>query len=318
MDAAARSRSSYAPLTLITNPTFFGLTTTISVGAHGTCVAHHQPQRSSTRATLFLHGAAGSWTSWTPMLETASALGHPISDPVLVDLPGWGEAQLTDTRGEQAIATLCELVRDVVDKLGYTEWDLVGHSLGGFVALHMASIWPARVLSVGMVSGTTFSVMSSINHPVRNFPVLPAFTMLWRVMQLLALGGRAGMAFVKGTAAIGILGALTFPLFRHWTRIPSSQRRALAHEIRPRIFSVAASAVRGYDAERRWADISCPVRATKGDRDVFVTASDFVSLAKVLPSVALTVVSDCGHFGNIERPREVLIALGFPGFTVEL
>ncbi|MEO7123374.1 MAG: alpha/beta hydrolase [Lacisediminihabitans sp.] len=317
MRASAHPVESYAPRELVVDPAQLGLITTTVVSALGSCVAHHNPERTSVRATIFLHGAAGSWTSWTPLLHTAAAHGHPIANPVLLDLPGWGEASLTEARGDEAIATLCELVKDLAEELGYTEWDLIGHSLGGFVALHMASLWPHRVLSVGMVSGTTFSVINSVTHPFRCFTELPAFTMLWRVMQVLSLGGRAGAAFVRATDFIGILGLLTFPLFRHWTRIPSSQRRALALEVRPRTFSVAALAVHGYDAAKHWARIDCPVRATKGDRDVFVTPEDFLALARVLSRATFTVVPDCGHFGNIERPHEVLIALGFLGSTVE-
>jgi len=68
---------------------------------------------------------------------------------------------------------------------------------------------------------------------------------------------------------------------------------------------------RGYDADARWASIDCPVRATKGDRDVFVTPEDLDHLGRLLPSSVRTVIPDCGHFGAVERPRAVLRALGF-------
>ena len=70
---------------------------------------------------------------------------------------------------------------------------------------------------------------------------------------------------------------------------------------------------RGYDADARWSGIECEVRATKGDRDVFVTRGDLDRLALVVPRVVTTVIADCGHFGNVERPHEVLRALGYLG-----
>ena len=249
----------YGPFPLVSNPAEFGLVTTTVTNELGSCVAQHPATRTSKRATIFLHGAAGSWTTWTPMLLAARALGVPLGDTVLLDLPGWGDAVLTDTSADQTIRAIAALIKDTADELGYTEWDLVGHSLGGFVALHLASLWPQCVLSVGMVSGTTFSVIDSVAHPVKNFAVLPGFTMLWRVMQFLAVLGPAGTALVRGLGRIGLLRPVTFPLFRHWMAVPRSQGDALATELRPRAFAAAAKATRGYDADARWSKIECPV-----------------------------------------------------------
>lgn len=304
---------SYAPFELVSDAGALGLATTTVSSPLGTCVARHPERRTSTRATLFLHGAAGSWTTWTPLLQTAVADRIDLGDIVIFDLPGWGDAQLEDDDGTvgDPVLAICSLVKDMAEELGYTQWDLVGHSLGGFIALHMASIWPQAVLSVGMVSGTTFSIIHSVEHPVRRFRELPGFTMLWRVMQLLAALGPAGPALVRGIGAIGLLRPATFPLFRHWRAVPRSQGRALAAEIRPRSFAIAAAVTRGYDADARWSLIDCPVRATKGDRDVFVTQEDLDQLGRILPSSVRTVIPDCGHFGAVERPRAVLKALGY-------
>jgi pimeloyl-ACP methyl ester carboxylesterase len=46
-----------------------------------------------------------------------------------------------------------------------------------------------------------------------------------------------------------------------------------------------------------------------GDRDVFVTERDLSELRRIVPSARTTVTADCGHFGNVERPRAVLAAL---------
>lgn len=307
----------YAPFELILDAAALGLVTTRVSNALGTCVARHPVERRSTRASLFLHGAAGSWTTWTPLLQAATSIGLDLGDTVLFDLPGWGDAELAsvNSRKDNGVAdpifAICSLVKDLAEKLGYTEWDIVGHSLGGFIALHMASIWPKAVLSVGMVSGTTFSVIESVAHPVRNFRAIPGFTMLWRVMQALAVFRSAGTWLVRAVNAIGLLRPLTFPLFRHWPKVPLSQGRALAFEIRPQSFATAANFTRGYPAQTQWAQIQCPVRATKGDRDVFVVQSDINRLRVLLPGTVATVITDCGHFGPVERPLEVLAALGY-------
>lgn len=301
----------YAPFELVSDAASLGLIATTVRSSLGTCVARHPAKRTSTRATLFLHGAAGSWTTWTPLLQAADELSIDLGDVVIFDLPGWGDAVLDSAHQADSVLAICSLVKDMAEELGYTEWDIVGHSLGGFVALHMAAIWPQAVLSVGMVSGTTFSVISSVAHPIRGFADIPGFTMLWRVMQFLAVLGPTGTALVRGTGRIGLLRPATFPLFRHWRRLPRSQVDALANEIRPRSFAIAAQVTKGYDADGMWSRIECPVRATKGDRDVFVTQEDLEHLGRILPGSVRTVITDCGHFGAVERPVSILEALGY-------
>lgn len=314
------SPEQYSPFELVTDAAALHLVTSSVSSPLGTCVARHPPVRSSVRATLFLHGAAGSWTTWTPLLQAAARADIDLGDVVIFDLPGWGDATLSELGDigqsghrdpSDAVLAVCSLVKELADTLGYTEWDLVGHSLGGFIALHMASIWPQAVRSVGMVSGTTFSVIDSVSHPVRNFRTIPGFTMLWKVMQLLAALGPVGDALVAGVGASGAFRVLASPLFRHWRQVSKSQGAALGREIRPRAFAAAARVAKGYDARALWGVIGCPVRATQGDRDIFVVQSDLERLETLIPGTVTTVIADCGHFGGVERPFAVLKALGY-------
>ena len=299
-------RDNYAPYPLVDDPAAFGLVSTRVENELGATVARHLPERGSTRATVLLHGAAGSWTTWTPLLLAARDAGTPLHDPVLFDLPGWGEGDLAT--GAVTIDAVCDLVEATLKRLGYTEWDVVGHSLGGFVALHLAATRPESVSSVLLVSGTTWSVIESVGHPVARFSVLPGFVALWQVMRALAALGRAGAAFVRGLDRAHLLRPAVFPLFRHPFRVPGTVIDALAREIRPASFAAAAQIAKDYPADTLWAGIGCPVTALKGDRDVFVRNDDLTRLTALLPHAHTVVVDDCGHFANVERPDAVLAA----------
>jgi pimeloyl-ACP methyl ester carboxylesterase len=308
--AAGVSLADYSPLPLVVDPAALGLVTTTLHGAGGRVVARHLPERRGTRATVFLHGAAGSWTTWTPMLVAAQREGVRIANPVLLDLPGWGDATPEPGDDPLTIDVVCALVRDLALELGYTEWDLVGHSLGGFIALHMAAIWPQSVCSVGLVSGTTHAVIDSVGSPARGLRELPGFTLLLFFMRLMAPVQPAALVALRGIRRIGLLRVASFPLFRHLSRIDGSVIDALAVELRPRSFVTAAEVARGYDADGSWRRIDCEVLAMRGDRDVFVGDDDYARLAAVIPRFSAVVVADCGHFGNVERPAETLAALG--------
>lgn len=297
--------TSYAPLAIDDRDR--ALTTTVLSTPIGTIVARHSPARASSHVILFLHGAAGAWTTWTPLLRAADIRRDDLGDIALLDLPGWGDAELTARA--TTIDVMTEAVRDAALALGYTEWTVVGHSMGGLIALHLAAIDPHRTRSVLAVSPTLWSVFASVEHPVRRFWTLPAFTMLWRVLGALSLLPGEGRGVVRAAHRIGLLRAAVSPLFRHPGRIDQSVVAGLADEIRPRAFRVAAEVVRGYDPEQRWAPIECPVTAVRGDADVFVRADDLAALSRVLPHARTIEVDDCGHYGPAERPFVVLDAL---------
>lgn len=301
----------YAPLDLTVDPAQLGLETITVTSDLGSAVARHRRTVASPRATIFLHGAAGSWTTWTPLLQTAENAGVVLCNPVLIDLPGWGDGTLTERGEDVAIEAVCSLVKDCAEELGYTEWDIVGHSMGGFIALHMASIWPGSVMSVGIISATGQSIIDSVEHPLRHFFRLPAFIMLWQAMRLLKTFGSGGTAFVRWLGTIGVLRGLVTPLFRHTGRIPPRVIAALGSELRPRAFTVAASIANGYDLVSHWSRIQSPVRAIRGDDDVFSTADDLARVDAVVTHCTSTTISDCGHFAAIERPGAVLAALGY-------
>lgn len=301
----------YAPYELLTDADNFGLVQTAVSGQLGSCVGRHLPQRSSDHATVFLHGASGCWTTWTPLLQSAKASGTVIENPVLLDLPGWGEAVINDDSPLITATAISELMLLLLTELGFSTFTILGHSLGGFIALHLAALWPTRVTRVLLVSGTTFSVIRSVNHPVRNFAEVPGFAMLWRVLQLLAIFGDAGRALVRALEATALMRLIFSPLFRHGSRVPRSVMVATARDLRPRSFAAAASVTREYDAHSIWSTITCPVVAVKGDHDVFVTDNDLTELRQILPQTRTVVINDCGHFGIVERPAEVLNALGF-------
>src|SRR6185436_6829257 len=75
--------ASYAPYPLVDDPAAFDLVSTRVRNELGSTVARHRAGREGTRATVFLHGAAGSWTTWTPVLLSAREAGVVLAEPVL-------------------------------------------------------------------------------------------------------------------------------------------------------------------------------------------------------------------------------------------
>ncbi|WP_056340918.1 alpha/beta fold hydrolase [Arthrobacter sp. Soil762] len=261
------------------------------------------PEASGT-AEVYLHGAAGSWTTFEPLLSAASP-----HDRVLIDLPGWGESTKRARLELFGIEAMARAVTEVLALLGYPRWNLVGHSMGGFLALHIAAAWPERTASVAAISATTFGVSEAAREPLRSVSRFPAFVGMRLLMRSLAALGPAGPALVRAIGATPVMGPLTAPLFADPAGISAGVIRGLGRDARPASFSAAARAVAHYDFDQ-WRGIRCPVLATRGDTDVFTSPSDLDRLAATIPNVRTVTIPLCGHFANVEQPEQVQQLLG--------
>lgn len=332
--AATVSGAGYCPFPLTSDAGALGLTRSLIDTALGPVNVRHGRRSAPTNtatgpepaiATILLHGAAGSWTTWTPLLaaaDTSAPAGQAFSDLIIPDLPGWGDTPLPDAAtgpisvDAVGIESLAAAAAEIAESLGYRRWRVVGHSLGGFVALELAAARPRQTVSVALVSATTFAVIDSARHPLRRFTLLPGFTALLAVMRALAGWGAPAGRFLRGLHRVGLLRPLTAPLFSRVRDIHPSVIDAVAVEARPRSFALAADRAARYDAERRWAAIDCPVRCVHGDTDVFVAATDDERMLAVIPHLTITVLGGTGHFAQVERPDDTLTALFPAGVAV--
>jgi pimeloyl-ACP methyl ester carboxylesterase len=253
-------------------------------------------QPATAAADVYLHGAAGRWTTFRPVLSRA-----PDIDRVLIDLPGWGESTVGARLDHLSVETMGHAVVGILDSLGYRRWNLVGHSMGGFLALDIAARWPERAASVAAISATTFAVSGAARRPLRGLSGFPAFVGMLLAMRSMAALGPSGLALIRAVGATPVMGMLMSCFFAHPSAVPGYVVRGLAFDARPASFAAAARATAHYDFGQ-WRRIRCPVLATRGDRDVFTPPSDLLGLADVVPHVRLETIPRCGHFANVEQP----------------
>lgn len=295
----AAADDTYAPFPVVSDARRWGLTETVVPAGGGPVVVHHRP---GPAPLLMLHGVAGSWTTWTPLLHAARGAGG--RGLVLVDLPGWGASPAPSTPLD--VDGAVGVVVAVLDALGIGAVDVVGHSMGAFVGLHLAATRPDRVRSLGLVSGTTVATADAARRPLRALRTLPAFTLL---RAGLAVTGDAGRTVLRTLARVGLLPLLAAPVFTHVRRLDRSVLDAFVDELRPRAFTAVARAAAAYDVER-WRGIACPVTAIAGRGDVFARVRDLDDLGRLVPGVRTVLLDDCGHFAHVERPTVVAGVLG--------
>jgi pimeloyl-ACP methyl ester carboxylesterase len=112
--------------------------------------AFHTPLERAERPPLvLLHGFCADSSIW----EAVRAF-LPDIRILTVDLPGFGASDLPASPG---MAGYVESVCAVLDALELERVVLVGHSMGGYVALELADRQPERLLGLGLVHAHPFT-----------------------------------------------------------------------------------------------------------------------------------------------------------------
>jgi 2-hydroxymuconate-semialdehyde hydrolase len=244
---------------------------------------------------LLLHGSGPgttAWGAWQPLCEALSDRFEVIAP----DQAGFGRTPMpAGSRAGRALWVGQAIA--FMDLLGHERYSVVGHSMGGAVALAAAA---ARPDAVGAVVG-----IASMGAPM---PLPDGLDRLWaarptragatEVLRLLAPGSprRAGSPAAVGspdpTAVEDRLEAM----------LAQGEEAYAALFPPPRERWVADLGLR----ESEWDRVSADVLLVYGARDQIVPLRDgALPLVERLPHADLLVLGDCGHSPHIARPELV-------------
>ncbi|MBN3851773.1 alpha/beta hydrolase [Paraburkholderia sp. Ac-20340] len=98
---------------------------------------------------VFLHGFGSTKEDYADIVRHAQFAGHPF---LAYDAPGCGETWCADL-SRIDIPFLVRTALAMIERVGFTRFHLVGHSMGGLTALMLAHQHPARVLSFVDIEG---------------------------------------------------------------------------------------------------------------------------------------------------------------------
>ncbi len=115
----------------------------------------HEEENYSRPPVLLIHGAGGTHLHWPP--QTRRMPGQRV---FALDLPGHGKSQGV---GLQSVGDYAEFIIQFMDAARLNAAVMVGHSMGGAIALTLALDFPDRVLGLGLVgSGARLRVHPAI------------------------------------------------------------------------------------------------------------------------------------------------------------
>ncbi|WP_157251583.1 alpha/beta fold hydrolase [Patulibacter americanus] len=239
---------------------------------------------------LLVHGLGGDRHSWSPLLPGLTE----TRDVLVAELPGFGVAPPLPDDIEPTPAALAADVVRALDAAGVERVHVVGHSLGGWVALELAELAPARVRSVVAITPAGFWSRPLAAHEGRAIkagrrlsPVLPALLAPRRVRNAVlhgVLGGSGGFGYTDALAVV-----------RGYVRAADYERVS------------AAMRARVYDVRSRLAPLAAriPVHVVWATLDRAVTAPR----AALPAAVHVHVLDGAGHLPMFEQPDRIVTVL---------
>ncbi len=257
---------------------------------HGHDVAYHQA--GSGPVLVMIHGIAGSSGTWEPAMPLLAERFTVIAP----DLLGHGES--AKPRGDYSLGAYASGIRDLLGVLGHDRATVVGHSLGGGVAMQFAYQFPQMAERLVLVcSGGLGKEVS---------PLLRALSLPGTEYVLPAVLGRHlhGVAATIGSV-FGRMGMRTDPFLTEvwaaWSRLTDVRaQRAFIHTIRA-VIDVAGQRVSARD--RLYLAHEIPTLIIWGDRDAVIPVDHAHIAHDLIPGSRLEVVADAGHFLPLERPE---------------
>jgi pyruvate dehydrogenase E2 component (dihydrolipoamide acetyltransferase) len=234
-------------------------------------------QGEGGRPAVLIHGFTGSLDNW---LFNQAVMAQQRAVYAL-DLPGHGQS--SKDVGDGSLEMLIGAAQDLLDALGLSQVHLVGHSLGGAVALGMALRNPQRVRSCTLIASA-------------------------------ALGPEIDAEYIEGVVAANRRKELK-PYLERLFADPSRVTRQQVDEllgfkrvdgVRDALGKLAKAFVTNGKQCAVFRDelqqLQTPTQVIWGDKDRIIPSSHAANLPD---KTSVELLADCGHMVQMEAAREV-------------
>jgi pimeloyl-ACP methyl ester carboxylesterase len=258
---------------------------------HGDRVAYQDAGEG--RALLLIHGMASSSRSWRAVLPELSKRYRVVVPDLL------GHGQSAKPRGDYSLGAFAVWLRDLLDELGIQKVTLVGHSLGGGVAMQFVHQHPdycERLVLIGSGGlgpelGWTLRLMAAPGAEVVLPLIAPptAITMGKKVQSYLA--------------SLGVRNVRAGETWSAYSSLADQDTRAAFLRTLRAVVDYRGQAVSAFN--RLHFASGLPVLLIWGDQDRIIPASHGQAANHALPGSRLVVVPGAGHYPHIESPSDV-------------
>ena len=254
-----------------------------SVTIHGDRVAYRD--EGAGEVLLLIHGMGGSSQTWQNVIPILARKYRVIAPDLL------GHGQSDKPRGDYSVGAFAVLVRDLLDHLGITKVTVVGHSLGGGIAMQFAHQHRQYCTRMVLISSGGFG--DDVGRVLRLLS-LPGSEL---VLPLLA----SKPAMLAGNAIRALSGSATrFPLRPSLSH--RDHRQAFLRTLRS-VVDVHGQAVSAVN--RLACNAELPSLIISGDADHVIPVEHARTAHAMLPHSLLRILPGVHHHPPTEEPDTV-------------
>ena len=246
---------------------------------------------------LLIHGMAGTCANWESVIEPL-AIHHTVIAP---DFPGHGAS--APGGGDYSLGSLASALRDLMLTLGHERATLVGHSLGGGVAMQFTYQFPEMVERLVLVSSGGLGPDVS---PILRAAALPGAELF--ISATAGVGSRIGSAIGRGLGFVGLRpNADLAEVTRGYATLGDPDRR--------KAFVATLRSVVGMEGQRvaaldkLYLAETLPLLIVWGENDPIIPVEHAREAHAQLPSSRLEIFEDTGHIPQQERPGRFIAVL---------
>jgi pimeloyl-ACP methyl ester carboxylesterase len=242
---------------------------------------------------LLVHGIAGTNAVWENVVDEL-ATDHVVIAP---DLPGHGESGAS--AGDYSLGAMAATLRDLLLALGHERATVIGHSLGGGVAMQFSYLFPEYTERLVLVSSGGLG--RSVN-PALRLAALPGAEL---VTAQLGRAARLADRLLPSGARPG--GRVAVELGRSVAALADSQTRGAFHATLRAV--VGPDGQRVFAGDRLYLAREMPTLIIWGEHDPIIPVGHGHRAHAAMPGSRFVVLEGAGHFPPLEDPRGVIDAI---------
>jgi pimeloyl-ACP methyl ester carboxylesterase len=254
-------------------------------------------QKGSGPVLLLVHGMAGALDTWRSVIDP---LAHDAT-VLAMDLPGHGSSSPAD--GDYSLGSMASILRDVLIALGHDRATLVGHSLGGGIAMQFSYQFPEMTERLVLTSSGGLGLEVS---PILRAAALPGAG-LFLSATAETTRRASGLATRLQRATHSSLNPGLQEFLRGYASLADADRRnAFLATVRS-VVGLGGQSVRA--GERFYLAEEMPVLLIWGAEDPIIPITHARATHELMPHSTLAILENVGHFPHVEAPERFVEAL---------
>ncbi|OFJ52908.1 alpha/beta fold hydrolase [Mycolicibacterium grossiae] len=262
------------------------------IDIHGERLAYYDEGRGDV--LLLIHGMAGSAQTWREILPGLAKKYRVIAPDLL------GHGKSAKPRTDYSLGAFAVGLRDLLDELGVDSATIVGHSLGGGIAMQFLYQHPDYCQRLVLISsgglgpdvGLILRLLSAPGAEIVMPLIAPGFVLA------------AGNSVKSWLTSLGLRSPRGAEIWNAYSSFNDAQTRESFLRTLRSVVDYRGQSVSALNRLQLRSDL--PTLAIWGEDDTIIPVDHAYAALEARPDCRLEVLPDVGHFAHVEAPSRVI------------